>query len=94
MALIVECGLDMVKMCNHARNKASVSRHLKVTAQTDRRTHRHTDTQTDTPTVEFLGNSLTQTNQINQTKQKFIRLYYLDCWIRKIQSDEQNKSST
>ena len=24
----------------------------------------------------------------------FIRLYYLDCWIQIIQSDEQNKSST
>ena len=36
---------------------------------------------------EFLGNSLTQ-------KQKFIRLYYLDCWIQIIQSDEQKKSST
>ena len=34
---------------------------------------------------EFLGNSLTQ------TKQKFIRLYYLDCWIQIVQFDEQNK---
>ena len=45
-------------------------------------------------TVEFYGNSLTQTNQIKQTKQKFIRLYYLDCWIEIIQCDEENKSST
>ena len=27
---------------------------------------------------EFLGNSLTQTDQPNQTKQKFIKLYHLD----------------
>ena len=45
-------------------------------------------------TVEFYGNSLTQTNQTKQTKEKFIRLYYLDCWIDIIQCDEQNKSST
>ena len=29
-----------------------------------------------------------------QTEQKFIRLYYLDCWIEIIQYGEQNKSST
>ena len=40
---------------------------------------------------EFLGNSRTQTKQ---TKQKFIRLYCLDSWIKIIQSDEENKSST
>ena len=45
-------------------------------------------------TIEFYGNSLTQTNQTKQTKQKFIRLYYLDCWIKIIQCDEQNKTST
>ena len=28
--------------------------------------------------LEFLGNSLTQTNQTKQTKQKFIKLYYVD----------------
>ena len=41
--------------------------------------------------LEFLGNLLTQTNQ---TKEKFIRLYYLDRWIQKVQFDEQNKSLT
>ena len=40
---------------------------------------------------QVLGNSLTQTNQ---TKQKFIRWYYLGCLIRKVQFEEQNKSST
>ena len=44
--------------------------------------------------VEFLGNSLTQINQTNETKQMFIRLYHLECWIQIIQSDEQNKSLT
>ena len=38
--------------------------------------------------LEFLGNSLTQTNQ------KFIRLYYLGYWSQIVQFDEQNKSST
>ena len=41
--------------------------------------------------IEYYGKSLTQTNQ---TKQKFISLYYLDCWIERIQCDEQKKSST
>ena len=41
--------------------------------------------------LEFHGNSRTQTNQ---TKLKFIRLYYLGCWIQIIQCDEQSKSST
>ena len=35
---------------------------------------------------EFLGNSLTQTNQT--------RLYLLDCWIQIVQFDEQNKNLT
>ena len=43
---------------------------------------------------EFLGNSLTQTNQTKQTKQLFNRLYYLDCWIHILQFDEQMKRST
>ena len=38
---------------------------------------------------EFLGNSLTQTNQ---TKQKFNRLYDLDYWIQIVQFHEQQKS--
>ena len=42
-------------------------------------------------TIEFLGNSLTQTNKTKQTKQKFIRLYYLDCWIHVVPFDEQKK---
>ena len=36
--------------------------------------NKHTSVLQD-PLLEFLGNSLTQTNQ---TKQKFIKLYYLD----------------
>ena len=44
------------------------------------------------PTVfEFLVNSLTQTNQ---KIQKFIRLYYLNCWIQMVQFNEQNNSLT
>ena len=35
--------------------------------------------------LEFLRNSLTQTNQTKQTKQMFIRLYYLDYWIQIMQ---------
>ena len=41
---------------------------------------------------EFLGNSLTQTNQTNkQTKQKFIRLNYSYCWIQRIQLMNKTK---
>ena len=40
------------------------------------------------PAIEFLGNSLTQTKPTKQTKQMFIRLYYLEYWIQIIQSDE------
>ena len=29
--------------------------------------------------------------QTNQTKQKFIRLYSLDCWIQIVQFDEKTK---
>ena len=43
------------------------------------------------PRLEFLGNSLTKTNQ---TKQNFNRLYYFDCLIQIVQFDEQNKSLT
>ena len=39
--------------------------------------------------IAFLGNSLL--TQTNQTKQKFNKLYYLDCWIQVVQFDEQNK---
>ena len=37
----------------------------------------------------FLGNSSTQTNK---TKQKFIKLYYLDSWMQIVQFDEQKFS--
>ena len=44
--------------------------------------------------IEFLGNSLIQTNQTKRTKQIFFRLSCFDCWIQIIQFDEQNKNST
>ena len=46
MTLILKFDLDMVKMSHHTKNEVSMSRHLKVIAQTDRQTHRHTDRKT------------------------------------------------
>ena len=44
MTLILKLDLDMVKMYHHTKNEVSMSSHSKVIAQTDRHTHRQTDT--------------------------------------------------
>ena len=45
MTLVLKLALDMIKMYHHTTNKVYMSGHSKVVAQTDRQTHRHTDTQ-------------------------------------------------
>ena len=44
MTLILKFDLDIVKMYLHTKNEVSMSRGSKVIAQTDRQTHRQTDT--------------------------------------------------
>ena len=44
MTFILKIDLDMVKMYHCTKNEDSMSRHLKVTAQTDRQTDTHTQT--------------------------------------------------
>ena len=39
MTLILKLDLDMVKLYHHTKNEVSMSRHSKVTVQTDRHTH-------------------------------------------------------
>ena len=50
MTLILKLDLDIIKMCLHAKNEVSRSKHSKVRARTDRHTHRHTHRQTDRQT--------------------------------------------
>ena len=44
--------------------------------------------------VQYATRGASGFSRLKQTKQKFIRLYYLDCWIQIIQSDEKIKNST
>ena len=39
MMLVLKLDLDMVKMYHNTKNEASMSRHSKVIARTDRQTH-------------------------------------------------------
>ena len=54
MTLIFKLDLDMVKMYHHTKNKASMSRHSKVIAQTDTQTDTHTHPHTQYENITFL----------------------------------------
>ena len=47
MTLILKLDLDIVKMSHHTKNEASMIRHSKVIAQTDRQTDRQTPRHAD-----------------------------------------------
>ena len=49
MTLVLKLDLDVAKMYHHTKIKVSMSRYSKVTAQTDRQTHTHTDSMKSLP---------------------------------------------
>ena len=75
MTLILKIYLDMVKMSHHTKHEVSMSRHLKVAAQT----HTHTHTQIDRQTVwKHYIPAYAGGNNYNITKPQCINVFQED----------------